>query len=392
MDKNPTLPKKRFPLLLTPGPVSVPGPALRKLSEPMIHHRSPNFINLFTRTQTLLKKIFQTQQPVLVLNSSGTGAMSAALLNTLSPQDKVLALCTGKFGERWAEIAKAYHLNLVTLHTHWGQSVCVQKVKEQLNKHPDIKAVLAQACETSTGALQPIKELASLTKNNSSQLFILDAISALGAVYIPMDQWGIDIIIGGSQKFFSLPAGMSFISLSEKAWSFNKTSRLPVYYLDLKKEKKAQAKGQTAFSSNVSFIKALYEILLPIEKNGLSYFTDKIERLSQITLKFCHSLNLDIFPQTPSPSVTAIALPSHIDGSKLKAKIEKEHGITFGGGQEQLKGKIIRVGHLGNISTSDTIRGLEALALCLHSEDPKLFPMDKIKRAFAQFQSYMDNS
>ena len=384
MDKNPNSSQKTIPILLTPGPVSVPDLALKKLSEPMIHHRSKEFTDLFLKTQVLLQKIFQTQQPVLTLNSSGTGAMSAALLNTLSPQDKVLVLCTGKFGERWLEIAQAYDLKPIAIPTKWGHNISLEKVKRQLNKHTDIKAVLTQACETSTGALLPVKELVSLTKNNPSTLFILDAISALGTVSLPMDQWGIDILIGGSQKFFSLPAGMSFISLSEKAWKCNEMSRFPVYYLNLKKEKTAQAKGQTAFSSNVSFIKALHEILLPVEKYGLNYFTEKTKKLSQITLKFCENLGLDIFPQNPSPSVTAIALPSHINGTKLKSKIEKEYGVTFAEGQDQLKGKIIRVGHFGNISLSDTIKGLEALATCLHLEDPKQFPMEKIKKVLDQ--------
>ena len=386
MNKNSNSSKNNFPVLLTPGPVVVPDSALKKLSEPMIHHRTQDFINLFLKTQALLKQVFQTQQPVLILNSSGTGAMSASLLNTLSPQDTVLVLCAGKFGQRWVEMAKTYHLKVFTVQTEWGKSVSLEKIKEKLNLHPEIKAVLSQACETSTGTLQPIKELASLIKNDPSRIFILDAISALGAISIPMDEWGVDALIGGSQKFFSLPAGMSFIALSEKAWGFNETSQLPVFYLDLKKEAKAQAKGQTVFSSNVSFIKALHEFLLPVEKHGLSYFTKKIENLSQRTLNFSKKMGLDIFSQTPSPSVTALKLPSHIDGVKLKKTIEQKYGITFGGGQDQLKGKIIRVGHLGSVSVEDTFKGLEALAFCLRLEDPKFFSEEKIRKALSEFQ------
>ena len=359
---------KETPLLLTPGPVSIPVSILQKLSEPMIHHRDQKFTDILKQTRFLLKKIFQTKQEVLILNTSGTGAMSAALLNTLSLKDAVLALSAGKFGERWVEMARAYKLKVFTLKAPWGKAISVQKVRALLNKHPEIKAVLAQACETSTGVLHPIKELASLTQKKPNTLFIVDAISALGAVDIQMDRWGIDIVIGGSQKAFCLPAGMSFIALSQKAWRFNETARLPVYYLNLKKEKKAQEQGQTAFSANVSFIRALHSFLLPLKrKDGLNNMLQKSKQLSKITRQFCKNMNLNIFAEPSSPSVTSIVLPKHIDGVKLKKQIEEKHHIVFGGGQGQLKGRIIRVGHIGAISATDLKRGLKCLSLELQS-------------------------
>ena len=282
---------------------------------------------------------------MLTLNASGTGAMSAALLNTLSPKDKVLAICAGRFGQRWAEMASAYQLQTQIINIPWGEAVKVQQVKAILKKDPQIKAILIQACETSTGVLHPIQKLAQLTKTNSKILLIVDAISALGAVNIPMDKWGIDVLIGGSQKSFSLPTGMSFICLSKKAWQFNKTSRLPVYYLDLKKEKAAQKKGQTAFSSNVSYIKALYQFF----SSGAGNINTRIQhsrKMSKMTLNFCKNLDLNTFAKVPSPSMTSITLPAHIDGIKLKKYIEIKYAVIFAGGQEKLKGRVLRIGTL----------------------------------------------
>ncbi len=384
MDKKSDL----HPILLTPGPVPISTAVLNTLSEPMIHHRTEEFVSQLKEVQSQLKQFFQTTQEVIILNATGTGAMSAALLNTLSPKDTVLALCAGKFGERWAEMAEAYNLKVLRLTVPWGEEFVVQKVREELERNPQIKAVLVQACETSTGVLHPIQEIAELVRNKTNTLLIVDAISALGAVSIPMDKWCIDILIGGSQKSFALPAGMSFIALSKKAWRFNKESRLSVYYLDLKKEKDSQMLGQTRFSSNVSFVKAIHTSLLPLKKGELNYFIQKSQKLSNITLEFCKNLGLSIFAKRPSPSVTSIMLPDHIDGVKLKKQLETDDKIIFGGGQERLKGKIIRVGHLGNISISELVKGLKALALALHKQDPRLIGKKKVKKSLSELEKY----
>ena len=370
--------KNLKPLLLTPGPVSAPPALLKELSKPMIHHRSQEFAKILKETKALLKKIFQTQQEVIILNSSGTGAMSSALLNTLSLGDTVLVLSAGKFGQRWKEMAKAYKLKTLVLSAPWGQTISIQKTRALLKKYPQIKAVLVQACETSTGVLHPIKELAQVIRKKPGTLFIVDAISALGALDIKMDQWGIDVLIGGSQKAFCLPAGLSFIALSKKAWQFNKKAQLPVYYFDLKKENQAQAKGQTAFSSNISSIRALHSFLLPLkEKEGLKNMIQKCEELSRFTLQFCKIMRLEVLAS--SSSVTSIALPKHIDGVKLKQQIETKYQVVFGGGQGQLKGRIIRVGHLGAISLADLKKSLKLLAQTLHSLDPTLISKKKLK-------------
>ena len=372
--------KKSYPVLLTPGPVPANSSILAALSEPMIHHRTQAFVEQLKQAQNLLQKFFQTKQPVLILNATGTGAMSAALLNTLSPGDSVLSVSAGRFGERWTEMAESYQLNAIPVSAPWGTTINIEAVKKELQKNTNIKAVLSQACETSTGVLHPVKELAEVCQQHQV-LFILDAISALGAVDIQMDKWGIDVLIGGSQKSFGLPAGMSFISLSEKAWYFNKESKMPVFYLDLKKELTAQAKGQTAFSSNVAFVRALAKALTPIEQQGLQFFIQRSQRLSQITLEFCNKINLQIYAEKPSPSVTSIALPSHIDGAKLKKQIETQYNVVVGGGQGKLQGKIIRIGHLGNISIEDLKQGLTALAYSLNEMDSKIITDTQLQTA-----------
>ena len=356
------------PLLLTPGPVSASSALRNKLAEPFLHHRSLSFIQIFKETRLLLKKVFQTQQDVLILNASGTGAMASALLNTLSPGDTVLALSAGKFGERWVEMAKAYNLKVQIVQAPYGQAISPAQVKATLSRNKQIRAVLSQAVESSTGVLHPIEELAGLIKKRANTLFIVDAISAIGAVDIPMDKWGIDVVIGGSQKFFCLPAGLSFIALSSKAWQFQKKACLPVYYLDLKREKTAQAKGQTAFSANVSSICALHLFLTPLKKTGgLQKKREHIENLSKITRQFCQSAGLRLFASPSSPSLTCLALPQHIDGVRLKKQMEEKHGITLGGGQGKLKGRVIRVGHLGDISVADLKRSLRYLLIEIES-------------------------
>ena len=372
----------RPPILLTPGPVPIEKAVLEQLARPMIHHRGEEFKKLFLKVRKLLKKMFQTKQEVLILNASGTGAMSCALLNTLSTGDHVLVINAGRFGARWTKIAKAYKLKVTEITVAWGKAVNIKEVKKALLKNPDIKAVLAQACETSTGIINPVQKLAGLCKTLPGTLFILDSTSLLGASPLPMDQWGIDIMLGASQKTFCLPPGMAFICLSKKAWRLNSTSLLPTYYFDLKFELKQQMSGHTAFSTNVSYVRALETFLTPLRtREGIHYFIKKSQKLSRLTLKYCKKLSLEIFGSPPSPSVTAITLPSSVDGVKLKHIIEKDHRVYLGGGQEHLKGKIIRVGHIGHISPEHLSTGLRALGSTLSKMKPRLFPPALIKDA-----------
>ncbi len=377
-------------ILLTPGPVPMSNAVKTQLGRDMTHHRSKEIIKTLARVQTQLKNIFQTQESVYILNSTGTGAMEASLTNTLSPHDEVLAVCAGKFGQRWVDLAQAYSLIPHDIQVPWKKAVDISLIEEKLKEHPQTKAILVQACETSTAVFHPIKEIAQLTKHKKDLLIIVDAISALTTVDLPMDKWGIDVLIGGSQKSFALPAGLSFIALSKKAQAFQKTSKLPVYYFDLEKEKKANEKGQTAFTGNVSFLRALEASLNEFQKMGIPNVQKKCQALAQVTHQFCHDLKLSLFSLAPGPAVTAICVPQGVDGVLLKKTME-EQNVIVGGGQDHLKGKIIRFGHLGAISTKNYIQGLRIFGESLQKQKPDLFTLKQLQAALSKSENFLNS-
>ena len=244
------------PLVMTPGPVLVPQAIMETVALPIIHHRTDAFEKDLSWVLENLPKIFKTKEPAYIHTSTGSGAMESALVNTLSPGDKVLCIVGGKFGERFSEIAESYGMKVLIHNVEWGKSFVVSDIEKILKDNPDIKAITCQACETSTGALNPIQALGNLVQKTEA-ILIVDAITALGATDLNMDEWCLDVVIGGSQKAFMLPTGLSFISFSKKAWSRIEISKTPKYYWDIRKEKKANEKNQTFFSSPVTHIRAL---------------------------------------------------------------------------------------------------------------------------------------
>ncbi len=357
--------------LFTPGPVPLSQAACDALSQPAIHHRSAQFLALFRELKGNLKKIFQTQSEVFLHASSGTGGLESAIVNTLSPGDTVLVINSGKFGERWAEIARAYQMKVHELMVPWGEAVSVEEVSQCLKRDPLIKAVLCQACETSTGVLHPVAELGSLVREDPKILYMVDGISALGAIPLPMDEFGIDVLVSGSHKGLSSPTGLSLISLSEKAWKFYESARSPRYYFDLGPERTANDSHETRFSSPVALVRSLsvnIEILL---SEGLERTFARVSRLSQSTVCVAHMLGLTLFPQSPSPTLTALSIPQEIGADQLKRSLET-YGIMVAGGQDQLKGKILRIGHMGSISTEDQLYMIEKLITSLLKLNPKL--------------------
>ena len=365
--------KKEDELLLTPGPVLL-SPFVRKaLSRPMWHHRSFKFEKVLREVSSDLKDIFQTKQPVLILNSTGTGAMEAALSNTLSPGEEVLCICAGKFGERWKEIALAFNLKVHLVNVPSGEAVRPKIIQKNLEKNKQIRALLLSACETSTATEQPVKEIAKVLENHPQTLFIVDGMTALGASELPMDKWNIDVLIAGSQKSFMLPTGLAFISLSKKAWKAVEKASCPRYYFDLKKEKKAQAKGQTAFSSSVTLIRALKTSLNFIKKQGLKSCVLKCQTLKKSTHIFCESLGLNLYSSKPANSVTAIKIPKNLSVKAIRKNLQENHGIVIAGGQGLLKDEILRIGHLGPIKPQSHLRALKALALELKKKSSHNF-------------------
>lgn len=366
--------------LMTPGPVPLPPEVLEVLARPMEHHRTPEFVALFGRVLANLKKVFMTERPCFMHTSTGSGGMESAIVNTLSPGDHVLAIVSGKFGERWAEMAEAFGVKVTRHEVEWGRAVRVTDVEDLLKKHPDLVAVMTQACETSTGVLHPVRELARLTRNHRAILMV-DAITALGAVPLPMDEWGLDVIVGGSQKAFMLPTGLSFISFSEKAWALVEKSKMPKFYFDIRAEKEANENGESLFSSAVTHVRALDLVLDIFLKQGMHKVHERIDALSRATIEAAREMGLRVFSEVASPSVTALAVPDGIDGQKIRGDMEKTSHVIVMGGQDRLKGKVIRIGHMGAIRDEDALAVIEALAESLNRAKPGLVSKEKLDAA-----------
>lgn len=361
-------------ILMTPGPVPVPPVVLKELSLQIGHHRTPQFQKVLQRVLEMLPPVFETAQRAMVLTSTGTGGMEALVVNTLSPGDEAVCVVAGKFGERWAAMAESYGIIVHRFQVEWGLSVSVSAFESflrELRKEP--QAVLVQACETSTGALQPIRELAATVRKSApNALLLVDGITALGAYPLPMDQWGIDGLVGGSQKAFMLPTGLSLIALSERAWDKTQSAKCPRFYFDLRKERKANLGGETAYSSNVPLIRSLDAVLSWIEEiGGFRAVHKRIAGLSLATRESARLLGLSPFAATPSPSLTALKLPTEVDGSKLRSHIERTHSVVTMGGQDQLKGRVLRIGHMGYISDEDLIQTIRAIGESLRTLNPE---------------------
>lgn len=366
--------------LMTPGPVPLPPEVLEVLALPMEHHRTPEFESVFNRVLGNLKKVFLTEEPVFILTSTGSGGMECALVNTLSPGDHVIAVVSGKFGERWAEMAETFGARVTRIEVPWGQVARVEHIEDALKAHPDTVAVLCQACETSTGVLHPVREIAQIVSKTKA-VFMVDAITALGALPIPMDEWGIDVLIGGSQKAFMLPTGLAFISFSKKAWRAVEAAKCPRYYFDIRRERKANQAGESGFSASVTHIRALDLVLDIFLKQGLHRVYERIQALSHATHAAMSALGLRSLSEVPSPSLSTIVMPEGIDGQKVRSEMEKASHVVVMGGQDQLKGKIIRIGHMGAIRDEDLLKTIDALVASLNKLNPGTVTDDQAAQA-----------
>jgi serine---pyruvate transaminase len=354
--------------LMTPGPTPVAPETQLAMAQPIIHHRSPQFMEILGKVREGLKYLFQTEQEVLIFAATGTGAMEGTVANTLSAGDTALVIDGGKFGERWTELCNVYGVNVDRIAVEWGHAVDPKEVAKRLDANPAIKAVFVQANETSTGVQHPVKELAAVTKGRPGTILVVDAISALGGYALPMDEWGIDVLVAGSQKAMMLPPGLAFAALSPKAWEFTKTSKLPKYYFDFAKALKSQGKNQTPYTSPVSLVLGLMEVLDKVRHAGLEKIYAHNRRLSKATKAAVKAMGLELYSKDyPSDVLTAVMTPANVDGQKVVSELRKK-GIWIAGGQAQAKGKIIRIAHMGFIDTVDllgTIGGLEEVFTAL---------------------------
>jgi serine---pyruvate transaminase len=347
--------------LMAPGPTPVPSEVLLAMAQPMIHHRTPEYEALFIEVRAGLKTLFQTAQDVISLASSGTGAMEAAVVSTLSAGDAVAIVCAGKFGERWVEIAKAFGLEVIELRAPFGETVAPSRVADTLRANPAVTAVLTQHSESSTGVLHDIRAYAAVTRD-SDAILIVDAVSSLGIANLEMDAWGIDVVVAGSQKGLMLPPGLGLCALSDKAWAKNRTSRLPKYYFDLAAERKTLVKNEAHFTPAVSIVVGLRTVLRMLQDEGLANVFKRHDRLARATRSGVEALGLGLFAKaTPSPALTAVVAPVGVDSEKIVAAYSNSHNITIAGGQGEMKGKVFRLGHMGYAAEFDTIVALSAL-------------------------------
>ena len=350
--------------LLSPGPTPIPNEVALAMSETMIHHRTPQFNKVFEEARQGLKTLFGTKGDVLMLACSGTGAMEAAVSNLFSPGEKVLVINGGKFGERWSNIASAYGLSPVEVKVEWGKAVKVEAVEDQLKLHPDIRGVMIQASETSTTVLHPVKEVAQLTRNGP--LLLVDGVTAVGVLPVPLDEWGIDALVTGSQKALMLPPGLGFVALSDRAWKRTREAKLPRFYFDLDLERKNQARGSGAFTPAVSLIFGLRASLNLMAKEGLERVYARHARLARATRAAATALGLKLLaPESPSPAATGVIVPDRFDADQVLEYLRDAMGVTLAEGQDQLKGKVIRIAHVGYMGAFDVITAVAAMEMAL---------------------------
>jgi aspartate aminotransferase-like enzyme len=353
------------PRLLTPGPTPLHPKALAAMLGADLYHRSQDFRDLYLSVLADLKELMGTSHDVLMLASSGTGAMEASVSNCFSAGDRVVVCSAGKFGERWAEIAKAYHLNAVVIEAPYGQPVNPEAVEKALAANPDVKGVFVQASETSTGVAHDVRAMGEAVERTPA-IFVVDAITGLGTMPLDIDQWGLDIVIGGSQKAFMIPPGLAFISVSPKAWMKMDSASLPRFYFDLKTEKKSAARGESSWTPATALILGLAEALKYIKSLGMNRLIENAQQLACATRAACQALGLELFAlESPAASATSVRAPKGIDSGVIVKEFQTRFGSTIANGQGTMKGKIFRIAHLGYFDFPDLFALIAELELIL---------------------------
>ena len=355
--------------LRIPGPTPCPEEIMELMSSPMINHRGPEFKELLFSVTDRLKQVFQTGNDLYILTASGTGALEASLVNTLSSGDEVIAAVTGSFGSRYADMAEAVGASVTRLDFEWGTDVDLETLREALRALPDVKAVLVTHNETSTGVENDLEAIAAVVKDEFNKLLLVDAISSLGCVPLPVDQWRCDVVATASQKGFLTPPGLSFISFGPGAWEARKSSTATSFYFDLEAAQSYLEKGQTPFTPNLSLFYALDRSLDVMLDEGLEETYTRHAYFADMTRRGVEALGLELLPEDrcASNTITAVRVPESIDAKALVNTLRLEHNVVVAGGLGRLEGKIIRIGHLGAVSESDIVGCLEALGKTLEA-------------------------
>jgi len=353
--------------LFTPGPTPLLPAAQNAMAAFTAHHRTADFKALYTRVLADMKDFIGTSNDVLVIASSGTGVMEGSVSNLTSPGDRVLVLTAGKFGERWRDLTKAYGCQVDLIEKPYGETFSLDEVRAKLT--PETKAVYVQANESSTGTRHDVKGIANLVRaNGDNTLFVVDAITGLGTTHFDVDGWGIDVIIGGSQKALMIPPGLAYCAISERAWKRMESAKNPRYYFDFRKERKAAAKGESAFTPATSLFAALGAALDFIRQMGSGdlaagrkALVDNAELAAEMTRAGVKALGLKLFTSSPGAALTAIVSPAGIDSGKIVKEFRESFSAVVANGQGDMKGKLFRIAHIGYYDFLDTIGILAAL-------------------------------
>ncbi len=351
--------------LLTPGPTMIPEDVSLQTANPVIHHRTEEFGNLLRNVVDKMKKVFITQNDLFVLTSSGTGGMEMAVANLISPKDKVIVVSIGVFGHRWSKILKTFGADVSMIDCKWGEALNIEEVKARINEIKGLKAVFTTLTETSTGTVNPIKDLGNVMKGTDA-ILVVDAISGIAVDELWTDKWGCDLVIAGSQKGLMMPPGLAFVSVSKKAWKLIENNKSPRFYWDLLAYRDYFKKGQTPYTPAVTLLFAASRSLDMILQEGLDNIWLRHRRLSEACRGGVKKLGLELFSSSPSCGVTAVKVPPEIgDGTKINNLMKDKYGVIIAGGQQNLKGKIFRFAHMGNIGSLEITIGLSALEMVL---------------------------
>jgi len=350
--------------LLSPGPTPIPDSVLSAAAEPIIHHRTPEFSAIFMQVTEGLKYVYGTKEDVFILTSSGSGAMETAIVNTLSPGDKVISINAGKFGERWSNICRAYGVNVKEIVLEWGADFSKEQLAAELKANPGVRAVFTTLSETSSGAIYDIKGFGEVVAQTEA-ILVVDGISGVGATPCPMDDWKVDIFVSGSQKSFMIPPGLAYIAFSPKAWKLVATAKLPRFYFDAQKAKKNLEKQTTPWTPAVSLIIQQKKALDIIRSMGLEGMLEHHRILGEATRAGVKALGLELLAQKPGNILTAVKTPAGIDGSKLVKTMQSKYKAYIAGAQDPNKGKFFRIAHLGYMGGFDIITSLAALEMTL---------------------------
>ena len=341
--------------LRIPGPTPCPDEVLKAIGRQMINHRGKEFVEITNRITPKLKQCFQTKNDLVILSTSGTGGLESAIVNTLSPGDKVLSVSIGIFGDRFADIAKTYGAEVTSLKYEWGQAAKPDDVRKALKENPGVKAVLVTHNETSTGTTNPLKEIAKAVKE-FDKLLLVDAVSSLSSINVETDAWDLDVVVTGSQKGWMVPPGLAFVSISERAWKAHAEAKMPRYYFDYSKAKKFLADGQTPWTPTVSVFFGMDVALDMMLKEGLPNIFARHERIAGKARAWVKSKGLQLLSadeKFASNTVTAVKAPDDLDVPKLNSTLRDEYKVVIAGGQGGMKGKVFRIGHLGFITDKD---------------------------------------